>query len=258
MGVFLLTRASQPGAAAAGHTAELTPLDSKAHTACIDGDDAATSPSAAATAGPGDDRRWQLSAVRSAQSGGQLLVGVCLQQGTSCTWHAMGACADMLSECFSRAPNPVADNSGRHCNAVLVVLLLLQCQARKSWQAFCVVPRSCSQDSSSTRELLKMMRCQKRRNTSGRCLPAPLGATTAAATWAAHCSTSSSGSGRCQRRISVQQRLLLALSRAASQRGPGSRGETTAATRLPASMASEEIMDLRRRVYKWDSCAALL
>lgn len=103
LGVFLLTRASQPGAAAAGHAAELTPLDSKAHTACIDGDDAATSPSAAATAGPGYERRWQLSAVRSAQSGGQLLVGVCLQQGTSCTWH--GRVCRYAVRVFLKSPN---------------------------------------------------------------------------------------------------------------------------------------------------------
>lgn len=68
VGVFLLTRASQPGAAAAGHAAELQPLGSKACVAHV-GDEAEHPLAPGAGEAPSDSHRWQLSAVRSAQSG---------------------------------------------------------------------------------------------------------------------------------------------------------------------------------------------
>lgn len=71
-GVFLLTRASQPGGAAAGQTEELQPLGSKARVAYVGDEDA--QPLAPAGEAASDSRKWQLSAVRSAQSGEQLLL----------------------------------------------------------------------------------------------------------------------------------------------------------------------------------------
>jgi hypothetical protein len=65
-GVFLLTRASQPGAAAAGQLEELQPLGSKAHIANIGDED--VQPLAPAGEAASDSRKWQLSA----QSGKQL------------------------------------------------------------------------------------------------------------------------------------------------------------------------------------------
>lgn len=92
MGVFLLTRASQPQAGAAA----AAPRGSKAHIAYVSDSGAADPQSVApAAAGLGDEDRWRLSAVRSAHSGEHSADGA----------EATSSCADMTSCWVCRPPS---------------------------------------------------------------------------------------------------------------------------------------------------------